>query len=74
MSYADCTMSDFDTESTSLIKERQFLRRSLRRIIIGQEIGPRTPRWRAAWKRAMFGYADRLRQLRIESEEKDQVS
>lgn len=67
-------MSDLDKESTSLIKEQQFLRRSLRRIIIGQEIGPRTPRWRAAWKRAMFSYADRLRQLRAETQEEDQVS
>jgi hypothetical protein len=74
MSCAGYTMSDLDKESTASIKEQQFLRRSLRRIIIGQEIGPRTPRWRAAWKRAMFSYTDRLRQLRIESEEKDQVS
>jgi hypothetical protein len=74
MSYAGYTMSDLDQESTSPIKEQQFLRRSLRRIIIGQEIGPRTPRWRAAWKRAMFSYTDRLRQLRTESEEKDQAS
>jgi hypothetical protein len=66
-------MSDFHKESTAAIEEQQFLRRSLRRIIIGQEIGPRTPRWRAAWKRAMFNYTDRLRQLRTESEEKDQV-
>jgi hypothetical protein len=67
-------MSDLDKKSTSLIKEQQFLRRSLRRIIIGQEIGPRTPRWRAAWKRAMFSYTDRLRQLRAETQEEDQVS
>jgi hypothetical protein len=73
MSCAGYTMSDLDKESTASIKEQQFLRRSLRRIIIGQEIGPRTPRWRAAWKRAMFSYTDRLRQLRTESEEKDQV-
>jgi hypothetical protein len=67
-------MSDLDKESTPLNKEQQFLRRSLRRIIIGQEIGPRTPQWRAAWKRAMFSYTDRLRQLRNETPEKDQAS
>jgi len=74
MSYADCTMSDFGKQPESADNEQQFLRRSLRRIIIGQEIGPRSPRWRAAWKRALFNYADRLRRLDTISEEGDSTS
>jgi hypothetical protein len=67
-------MSDFGQQPESADNEQQFLRRSLRRIIIGQEIGPRSPRWRAAWKRALFNYADRLRRLDTISEEGDSTS
>jgi hypothetical protein len=56
-------MSDFGQETSPSTEEQLFLRRSLRRIIIGQEIGPRTPRWRAAWKRTLLSYAARLNEL-----------
>ena len=56
-------MSDLGQESSPSTEEQRYLRRSLRRIIIGQEIGPRTPRWRAAWKRALLRYAARLNEL-----------
>jgi hypothetical protein len=56
-------MSDLGPETSPSTEEQLYLRRSLRRIIIGQEIGPRTPRWRAAWKRALLRYATRLDEL-----------
>ena len=66
-------MSDPGKESAAATQEQQYLRRSLRRIIIGQEIGPRTPRWRAAWKRTLLSYAERLGQLSVKSDEGDQA-
>jgi hypothetical protein len=66
-------MSDPGKESAASTQEQQYLRRSLRRIIIGQEIGPRTPRWRAAWKRTLLNYAERLGQLSVKSDEGDQA-
>jgi hypothetical protein len=56
-------MSDTAREPVPSSDEQRYLRRSLRRIIIGQEVGPRTPRWRAAWKRTLMSYVDRLGQL-----------
>jgi len=67
-------MSDSSKQTVPPSEEQQYLRRSLRRIIIGQEIGPRTPRWRAAWKRALLGYVDRLDQLSARSKKGDQAS
>jgi hypothetical protein len=67
-------MSDTAKQTITSSEEQQYLRRSLRRIIIGQEIGPRTPRWRAAWKRTLIGYVDRLDQLSAKSEKEDQGS
>ena len=67
-------MSDSGKEDSASTQEQQYLRRSLRRIIIGQEIGPRTPRWRAAWKRTLLNYADRLGQLNAKSNEVDQTT
>ena len=67
-------MSDSRKESPASTQEQQYLRRSLRRIVIGQEIGPRTPRWRAAWKRTLLSYADRLVQLSAKSSKGDQVT
>jgi hypothetical protein len=55
-------MSDSQNEVAPSAEER-YLRRSLRRIIIGQEIGPRSPRWRAAWKRTLLNYIHRLDQM-----------
>jgi hypothetical protein len=56
-------MSDSAGNPVSPSDEQRYLRRGLRRIIIGQEVGPRTPRWRAAWKRTLMSYVDRLGQL-----------
>ena len=67
-------MSDSGKENPASTQEQQYLRRSLRRIIIGQEIGPRTPRWRAAWKRTLLSYADRLEQLSAKSSGGDQAT
>ena len=67
-------MSDPGKEKPVSTQEQQYLRRSLRRIIIGQEIGPRTPRWRAAWKRALLNYANRLGQLNAKSNREDQAA
>lgn len=67
-------MSDTGKENLASTQEQQYLRRSLRRIIIGQELGPRTPRWRAAWKRTLLNYADRLGQLNAKSNEVDQAT
>jgi hypothetical protein len=62
-------MSDLDKGNIPSTEEQEFLRRSLRRIIIGQEVGPRSPQWRAAWKRKLFGYADRLGQISTQRRE-----
>lgn len=59
-------MSDLPTESAPPGQESQY-----RRIIIGQEIAPR---WRGAWKRALFSYIDRLAQLSGESSEEGDPS
>jgi hypothetical protein len=67
-------MSDPAKQTAPLSEEQQYLRRSLRRIIIGQEVGPRTPQWRAAWKRTLMDYVDRLDQLSARSKKGDQVS
>lgn len=67
-------MSDSAKDTVPPSEEQQYLRRSLRRIIIGQEIGPRTRRWRAAWKRTLIDYVDRLDQLRAKSKKGDQGS
>ena len=67
-------MSDSGKENPASVQEQQYLRRSLRRIIIGQEIGPRTPRWRAAWKRTLLSYSDRLEQLSAKSGKGDQAT
>ena len=67
-------MSDSAKQTVPPSEEQQYLRRNLRRIIIGQEIGPRTPRWRAAWKRALIGHVERLDQLSAESKKGDQGS
>lgn len=59
-------MNDPDPEATPPASEEgDYLRRSLRRIIISQEIGPRAPHWRAAWKRTLFRYARQLRESSI---------
>lgn len=67
-------MSDPDQESVPSTEEQQYLRRTLRRIIIGQELGPRTPRWRAAWKRTLFKYTTRLGRLNRKPPKKGQTS
>lgn len=45
------------------MEEERYLRRSLRRIVLGRELDPRTPRWRVGWKRALFNYTQCLSQL-----------
>jgi hypothetical protein len=67
-------MSDSGKENPASTQEQRYLRHSLRRIIIGQEIGPRSPRWRAAWKRTLLNYADRLGQLSAKSNKGDQAT
>ena len=67
-------MSDSGKENPASTQEQQYLRRSLRRIIIGQEIGPRTPRWRAAWKRTLLNYAYRLEQLSAKANKGDRAT
>jgi hypothetical protein len=64
-------MSDTSDHVTPPAEERQYLRRNLRRLVIGREIGPRTPRWRTAWKRTLFSYTNRLRRLESETREKE---
>ena len=56
-------MTDSDMKSAPPTAEQQYLRRSLRRIVMGREIGPRSPRWQIAWKRTLFSYAQRMEQL-----------
>ena len=67
-------MSDSVKQTVPPSEEQQYLRRSVQRIIIGQEIGPRSPRWRAAWKRTLLNYVDRLDQLSATSKKRDQGS
>lgn len=66
-------MNDAEQETASAAEEQDYLRRSLKRIVIGQEIGPRTPRWRTAWKRTLFKYANRWSQLNTQSPPRDQA-
>jgi hypothetical protein len=67
-------MSDSAKDTVPPSEEQQYLRRSVQRIIIGQEIGPRSPRWRAAWKRTLLNYVDRLNQLGARSKKGDQAT